>query len=182
VLECRFGSFDTRLAGVAQLVEQLIRNQQVVRSTRIAGSIFPRQTTDSLSATAPLRLLGNIWVTAHTGAVPFASARCQLIMGVEEVTVAESASANWTALQPAAYCRHLRPLRASRPTKMASGFLKFLRCKTDRRAREFAVISGAAWQPCDARFSRRHAQPLPLRRHRRHCIKSATRCICSRKS
>ena len=27
-----------RLAGVAQLVEQLIRNQQVVRSIRIAGS------------------------------------------------------------------------------------------------------------------------------------------------
>ena len=30
------------LAGVAQLVEQLIRNQQVVRSIRIAGSIFLR--------------------------------------------------------------------------------------------------------------------------------------------
>jgi hypothetical protein len=29
------------LAGVAQLVEQLIRNQQVVRSIRIAGSNFP---------------------------------------------------------------------------------------------------------------------------------------------
>ena len=30
-------------AGVAQLVEQLIRNQQVVRSIRIAGSIFSEQ-------------------------------------------------------------------------------------------------------------------------------------------
>ena len=28
-----------RLAGVAQLVEQLIRNQQVTRSSRVAGSI-----------------------------------------------------------------------------------------------------------------------------------------------
>jgi hypothetical protein len=27
-----------RLAGVAQLVEQLIRNQQVTRSSRVAGS------------------------------------------------------------------------------------------------------------------------------------------------
>src|SRR5436190_21405243 len=30
-----------RLAGVAQLVEQLIRNQQVTRSSRVAGSKFP---------------------------------------------------------------------------------------------------------------------------------------------
>src|SRR5438046_8793741 len=37
LLEWSFGQ-----AGVAQLVEQLIRNQQVVRSIRIAGSIFPR--------------------------------------------------------------------------------------------------------------------------------------------
>ena len=29
-----------RLAGVAQLVEQLIRNQQVTRSSRVAGSSF----------------------------------------------------------------------------------------------------------------------------------------------
>jgi hypothetical protein len=29
----------SRLAGVAQLVEQLIRNQQVTRSSRVAGSI-----------------------------------------------------------------------------------------------------------------------------------------------
>ena len=35
-----------RLAGVAQLVEQLIRNQQVVRSIRIAGSKFPNECTD----------------------------------------------------------------------------------------------------------------------------------------
>ena len=33
-------STEQALAGVAQLVEQLIRNQQVVRSIRIAGSIF----------------------------------------------------------------------------------------------------------------------------------------------
>src|SRR5437763_5448929 len=31
----------SRLAGVAQLVEQLIRNQQVTRSSRVAGSKFP---------------------------------------------------------------------------------------------------------------------------------------------
>ena len=32
-----------RLAGVAQLVEQLIRNQQVTRSSRVAGSKILRQ-------------------------------------------------------------------------------------------------------------------------------------------
>jgi hypothetical protein len=30
-------------AGVAQLVEQLIRNQQVTRSSRVAGSSFPKK-------------------------------------------------------------------------------------------------------------------------------------------
>jgi hypothetical protein len=34
-----------RLAGVAQLVEQLIRNQQVVRSIRIAGSKYPSKSS-----------------------------------------------------------------------------------------------------------------------------------------
>ena len=37
------------LAGVAQLVEQLIRNQQVVRSTRIAGSKITNKDGDVLA-------------------------------------------------------------------------------------------------------------------------------------
>jgi hypothetical protein len=35
-----------RLAGVAQLVEQLIRNQQVIGSSPIAGSKFPMKFDD----------------------------------------------------------------------------------------------------------------------------------------
>jgi hypothetical protein len=34
------------IAGVAQLVEQLIRNQQVIGSSPIAGSRFPKQNDD----------------------------------------------------------------------------------------------------------------------------------------
>ena len=34
---------ESRQAGVAQLVEQLIRNQQVTRSSRVAGSSFARK-------------------------------------------------------------------------------------------------------------------------------------------
>ena len=41
-----------RQAGVAQLVEQLIRNQQVTRSSRVAGSKFPRR---SCAASADLK-------------------------------------------------------------------------------------------------------------------------------
>jgi hypothetical protein len=40
---CRERGCFPRLAGVAQLVEQLIRNQQVTRSSRVAGSIFTKK-------------------------------------------------------------------------------------------------------------------------------------------
>ena len=41
IRDCRGRMFVPRLAGVAQLVEQLIRNQQVTRSSRVAGSTIP---------------------------------------------------------------------------------------------------------------------------------------------
>ena len=36
-------NFEVAKAGVAQLVEQLIRNQQVTRSSRVAGSNIPKK-------------------------------------------------------------------------------------------------------------------------------------------
>ena len=54
----------SRSAGVAQLVEQLIRNQQVTRSSRVAGSKFPRiilRTRADRSSATPSA--GNTWVT-----------------------------------------------------------------------------------------------------------------------
>jgi hypothetical protein len=45
----------SRLAGVAQLVEQLIRNQQVIGSSPIAGSIRLRAHPMFTHATAGLR-------------------------------------------------------------------------------------------------------------------------------
>jgi hypothetical protein len=43
VLGVRPGALDLLRAGVAQLVEQLIRNQQVTRSSRVAGSRFQKK-------------------------------------------------------------------------------------------------------------------------------------------
>ena len=49
-----------RLAGVAQLVEQLIRNQQVTRSSRVAGSKFLRQFSILIRFASGDRLLDHI--------------------------------------------------------------------------------------------------------------------------
>ena len=53
-------------AGVAQLVEQLIRNQQVVRSIRIAGSKFLNNSLIEASILLASPSLGNTWVTRST--------------------------------------------------------------------------------------------------------------------
>ena len=49
-------------AGVAQLVEQLIRNQQVVGSSPTAGSSFPKKISIPTSLTTSGISLGNRWV------------------------------------------------------------------------------------------------------------------------
>jgi hypothetical protein len=51
-----------RLAGVAQLVEQLIRNQQVVGSSPTAGSILNRFQSRVLRTALPGRLQTIIWL------------------------------------------------------------------------------------------------------------------------
>ena len=57
-------------AGVAQLVEQLIRNQQVTRSSRVAGSNSPSKTSDLRAIPAIKFPLGNTWVTAERATMP----------------------------------------------------------------------------------------------------------------
>ena len=54
-----YNSFFSRPAGVAQLVEQLIRNQQVVGSSPTAGSKFPKKNPDD--AVQSLEVSRNRW-------------------------------------------------------------------------------------------------------------------------
>jgi hypothetical protein len=48
----------TRLAGVAQLVEQLIRNQQVVGSSPTAGSKIPKKLAILTTQSSPISSAG----------------------------------------------------------------------------------------------------------------------------
>ena len=54
-----------RQAGVAQLVEQLIRNQQVVSSSLTAGSIFPNKRRDSKRQGRSASAVGSIWAACE---------------------------------------------------------------------------------------------------------------------